>query len=135
MRKSGEYSECQLCAELTSLVVSSRQYIKGIHEKTPSDKILVVARDSAFVDPLTSALEQGGYMSLDTTHGDREADARATGRWIVYDGRVRDRKEKDRILAEVDNAGDLTVVLGTAASLAEGKNLQSCNHLVLLDVM
>jgi len=74
-------------------------------------------------------------MSLDTTHGDREADARAAGRWIVYDGRVRDRKEKDRILAEVDNAGDLTVVLGTAASLAEGKNLQSCNHLVLLDVM
>lgn len=74
-------------------------------------------------------------MPFDSTYGTLDADTAVAGRWIVYNHEVRDRKEKDRILEAVDQAPDLTVILGNTAGLSQGKNLQACNHLVLLDVM
>lgn len=116
-------------------VEANSNYIQSVHAKAREDKILVVARDTTFIKPLTDELEKAGYMAFDSTYGTRGADHRAVGRWIAYDHEVSDRDQKDRILEELNEAPELTVILGNAAGLSQGKNLQVCNHLVLLDIM
>jgi hypothetical protein len=58
------------------------------------------------------------------------------GYYVVYDpydSTITSRQEKDGLLKVLEDEPEVKLLIGTIGPLTVGKNLQCCNHLILLD--
>jgi hypothetical protein len=98
----------------------------------PLAKILVVGYDSGFQDALKAVLtEQAGFTQF--TGFTRTDTVSITKEIMIYDSKVHDRQTKEAIIGHFMKDDKIKVLLGPMAPLSEGKNLQVCNRLFLLD--
>lgn len=97
----------------------------------PCAKILVVGSDSGFQDPLKEILSE--VHGLVQFNGFPTTDEFVTRDMIIYDSRIHDRQAKEAMLIDFLKQDTINVLMGPLSPLSEGKNLQICNHLILLD--
>ena len=89
-------------------------------------KILVVGHDNVFLTPLQERLQVRGFKRLT----DFQTSAK---RMICFDSTIDDRDAKERMLIQFATQNSIPVLMGPMVPLSEGKNLQMCNYLFILD--
>lgn len=94
-------------------------FSEAIKQAPSEDKILVVGADEAFMAPLQRLLtpEEIGRRSP----------------VYLYTSSEGSRNTKDDILSDFQNDPNGGILLGPVGPISEGKNLQFCNHLYMLD--
>jgi hypothetical protein len=106
-------------------------YIARVIGIDPLAKILVVGSDSGFQDPLKEILSEEAGLRQFTGFPTTSESVRR--QMIIYDSRIHDRQAKEAMLMDFFKQDAINVLMGPLSPLSEGKNLQICNHLILLD--
>ncbi|KAG7527324.1 hypothetical protein FFLO_07048 [Filobasidium floriforme] len=116
--------EVALSAKITSV---SQEIFSALGANADS-KILVVGQDDAFNGPLQDHLEELGIRSWEAT-----STTQPDTSMIIYDSNSKDRHTKSELLTRFATDKRIRVMMGPITPLSEGKNLQMCDHLFILD--
>jgi predicted aminopeptidase len=102
--------------------------IRSALRANAESKILVVGQDDAFNGPLQNRLEEFGIRSWEATSTTQPETS-----MIIYDSNSKDRHAKSELLTQFATDKRIRVMMGPITPLSEGKNLQMCDHLFILD--
>lgn len=89
-------------------------------------KILVVGHDNVFQTTLQERLQSHGFKRLTDFHTSAKA-------MICFDSTIDDREAKEKMLTRFATQHSIPILMGPMVPLSEGKNLQMCNYLFILD--
>lgn len=112
----------------TSFISLYSEEIRSALGANADSKILVVGQDDAFNGPLQHQLENLGIRSWEAT-----STTQLDTSMIIYDSNSKDRHTKSELLTRFATDKCIRVMMGPITPLSEGKNLQMCDHLFILD--
>jgi hypothetical protein len=97
------------------------------------DKSLVLGWYEAGLEVMVSAIEAAGYVRWTSTSGPSVLAENAPGHYVLHSPDMA-RAAKDQALSDLKEQPSVKILVGLIGALDEGKNLQSCNHMYLMEL-
>lgn len=95
-------------------------------DRNPNAKILVAGYDKLYQTVLLARLSK---LGIHLWNGARQGRSQV----MIFDSMIKDHENKRQLL-ETFASENISILMGQIAPLSEGKNLQMCDHLFLLDL-
>jgi hypothetical protein len=95
-------------------------------DRNPNAKILVAGYDKLYQKVLLARLWK---LGINLWNGARQGRSQV----MIFDSVIKDHENKRQLL-ETFASENISILMGQIAPLSEGKNLQMCDHLFLLDL-
>lgn len=133
----GERSVQKIIKPNVVLIQSSRtipqcsNYIQTTLVEKADAKILVAGHDKYYQSTLITELDKMGYRLWG---GDDGAGSQRLNQVMVINGISSNQEEKTKLLETFAADRRISILMGQIGPLSEGKNLQMCDHLYLLDI-
>lgn len=99
---------------------------------TSKDKIVVVARDELALDPIVEAVQAAGFEPWQGPGSRSHHTTKCTGFYVLYTPTA-SRAAKSALIYDLEKYPEVRLLVGLTGSLVEGKNLQMCNRMFVLD--
>lgn len=82
---------------------------------------------------MVSAAETAGYVRWTSAPAPAPLAEGAPGHYVLHSPEMT-RAEKDRALSDLKHEPSIKIIVGLIGALDEGKNLQFCNHMYLMEL-
>lgn len=97
------------------------------------DKSLVLGWYEAGLEVMVSAIEAAGYVRWTSTSAPSALAEGAPGHYVLHSPDMA-RAAKDQALNDLKEQPSVKILVGLIGALDEGKNLQICNHMYLMEL-
>jgi hypothetical protein len=102
-------------------------------ESNPEDKTIVVGSDEFSLDPMVEAVESAGFRIWAGPGSTSAHPSDCPGFYVLYTPKD-DRIDKSAALLNLETYPEIKVFIALTGSILEGKNLQMCNRMFVLDI-
>lgn len=117
---------------LTALIVHHRSELRPL--TTSLEKTIVVAWDELTLEPIEAAVQAAGFTLWQGPESRAVHPTSPSAFYVLYTPKL-SRSAKSALLFDLEKYPQVKLLIGLTGSLLEGKNLQMCNRMFILDTV